>query len=97
MHVLLKIDLVIYERKYIHAGMEYVEQYIEGCCKLAQDIDKYLADSGKGPTYFCIKAGVHQAALSAVRSATARPDTVRKLHDHLKAVTAKERETEAAQ
>ena len=67
--------------------MDYVEEYIKGCRRLAKAIHAYCAESRSGPTYFCIRAGVHQAALATVEKGTAKPDTVAKLRDYLEGKT----------
>jgi hypothetical protein len=67
--------------------MDYIEQYKIGCGVLASKIDAHLSATGGSPTYFCVKAGVHQAALVTVRRGTSKPETVEKLSRYLEKVT----------
>lgn len=63
--------------------MDYIEQYKTGCRNLAAEIRAFLKKEGKSETYFCVRAGAHQAAMKSLDAGTCRPNTVQKLRQHL--------------
>lgn len=67
--------------------MDWVDEYKKGCAELARKIERHLKKTGEGPTYFCVKAGAHQAAIGTLVKGTARPQTTTKLREHLQKET----------